>query len=99
MSALVCIRTERVQVNPHRSVENRLAFTVSFDDIVISYFLTGTWMTLPVYIYGMLRFGLSPKVYAISTIILLLSLILITFMARYTGRSAETYRVRKRSAG
>ena len=26
-----------------------LAFTVSFDEIVISYFLTGTWMTLPVY--------------------------------------------------
>ena len=29
-----------------------LAFTVSFDEIIISYFLTGTWMTLPVYIYG-----------------------------------------------
>ncbi|MBN1836566.1 MAG: ABC transporter permease [Spirochaetales bacterium] len=72
-----------------------LAFTVSFDEIVISYFLTGTWMTLPVYIYGMLRFGLSPKVYAISTIIVLLSLVLIIFMARYTGRSAETYRVRR----
>jgi spermidine/putrescine transport system permease protein len=73
-----------------------LAFTVSFDEIVISYFLTGTWMTLPVYIYGMMRFGLSPKVYAISTIIVLLSLVLIIFMARYTGRSAETYRVRRK---
>ncbi len=71
-----------------------LAFTVSFDEIVISFFLTGTWMTLPVYIYGMLRFGLSPKIYAISTIILFLSLVLIMFMARYTGRNAETYRVR-----
>jgi spermidine/putrescine transport system permease protein len=70
-----------------------LAFTVSFDEIVISFFLTGSaWMTLPVYIYGMMRFGLSPKVYAISTIILGLSLILITLMARYTGRSAEIYR-------
>jgi spermidine/putrescine transport system permease protein len=70
-----------------------LAFTVSFDEIVISFFLTGSaWMTLPVYIYGMMRFGLSPKVYAISTIILGLSLILIVLMARYTGRSAEIYR-------
>ncbi|MBD3306794.1 ABC transporter permease subunit [candidate division KSB3 bacterium] len=76
-----------------------LAFTVSFDEIVISYFLTGTWMTLPVFIYGMLRFGLSPKVYAISTIILLMSLVLISFMARYIGRSGETYRVKKRSKG
>ena len=74
-----------------------LAFTVSFDEIVISYFLTGTWMTLPVYIYGMLRFGLSPKVYAISTIIVMLSLVLIIFMARYTGRSAETYGLRKKA--
>lgn len=74
-----------------------LAFTVSFDEIVISYFLTGTWMTLPVFIYGMLRFGLSPKVYAVSTIILCMSLILISLMARYMGRSGETYRVRKKS--
>jgi ABC-type spermidine/putrescine transport system permease subunit II len=43
----------------------------------------------------MLRFGLSPKVYAISTIIVVLSLVLIIFMAKYTGRSAETYRARK----
>ncbi len=71
-----------------------LAFTVSFDEIVISYFLTGTWMTLPVYIYGMMRYGLSPKVYAISAIILVLSLALIMLMSRYTGRSAEVYRVR-----
>ncbi len=71
-----------------------LAFTVSFDEIVISYFLTGTWMTLPVYIYGMMRYGLSPKVYAISAIILLLSLALIMLMSRYTGRTAEVYRSR-----
>jgi spermidine/putrescine transport system permease protein len=74
-----------------------LAFTVSFDEIVISFFLTGSaWMTLPVYIYGMLRFGLSPKVYAISALILLLSLVLVTLMARYSGRSAEEYRARPR---
>jgi spermidine/putrescine transport system permease protein len=76
-----------------------LAFTVSFDEIVISFFLTGSaWMTLPVFIYGMLRFGLSPKVYAISTIILVLSLALVILMARYTGRSADTYRVRRKQA-
>jgi spermidine/putrescine transport system permease protein len=66
-----------------------LAFTVSFDEIIISYFLTGTWTTLPVYLYGMLRFGLSPKVFAISAFILTLSLTLILLMSKYTGRSAE----------
>jgi spermidine/putrescine transport system permease protein len=73
-----------------------LAFTVSFDEIIISYFLTGTWMTLPVYLYGMLRFGLSPKVYAISTFILVLSLSLIILMAKYTGRSSQIVHVKKK---
>lgn len=72
-----------------------LSFTVSFDEIVISYFLTGTWMTLPVYIYGMMRFGLSPKIYAISAIVLCFSLTLIILMSRYTGRSADIYKIKK----
>ncbi len=76
-----------------------LAFTVSFDEIVISFFLTGSaWMTLPVFIYGMMRFGLSPKVYAISTIILILSLALVMLMARYTGRAAEVQAGSRRRA-
>ena len=72
-----------------------LAFTVSFDEIVISYFLTGTWTTLPVYLYGMLRFGLSPKVYAVSGLILIFSLSLILLMTKYIGRSAEEFKVRR----
>ncbi len=66
-----------------------LAFAISFDEIVITYFLTGTWTTLPVYIYGMMRFGLSPQVYAISTVILVLSFVVIFFMAKFTGTKAE----------
>ena len=66
-----------------------LAFAISFDEIVITFFLTGTWTTLPVYIYGMMRFGLSPQVYAISTVILVLSFVVIFFMAKFTGTKAE----------
>ncbi len=66
-----------------------LAFTISFDEIIITYFLTGTWMTLPVYIYGMMRFGLTPQVYAISAIILVFSIVFIFFMAKFTGTKAE----------
>ena len=62
-----------------------LAFTMSFDEIIITYFLTSTESTLPVYIYGSIRFGISPEVYAISTVVLLLSIVLIVIMARYTG--------------
>ncbi|TFG64798.1 MAG: ABC transporter permease [Spirochaetales bacterium] len=74
-----------------------MAFTISFDEIVISYFLTGSRMTLPVYLYGMMRFGLTPKVYAISALILVFSLGLILLMSRYLGRSDQA-RVRVRRA-
>jgi spermidine/putrescine transport system permease protein len=66
-----------------------LAFAISFDEIIITYFLTGTWSTLPVYMYGMMRFGLSPQVYAISTFILILSLIFIILMTKVTGTKSE----------
>jgi len=59
---------------------------------------TFRYVTLSVCICGMPRFGLSPKVYAISTIILLLSLVLITLMARTKGRSADVYRVGNQEA-
>ena len=62
-----------------------LAFTMSFDEIIITYFLTGTDVTLPVYIYGSIRFGISPEIFAISTVVLLFSIILIVLMAKYTG--------------
>ena len=62
-----------------------LAFTMSFDEIIITYFLTSTDSTLPVYIYGSIRFGISPEIYAISTVVLLFSVTIIVLMARYTG--------------
>lgn len=71
-----------------------LAFTMSFDEIIITYFLTSTFNTLPIYLYGMLRFGLSPEVYAISTVVLGLSILLIILMAKYTGSSEETIIIR-----
>jgi spermidine/putrescine transport system permease protein len=71
-----------------------LAFTMSFDEIIITYFLTSTYNTLPIYLYGMLRFGLSPEVYAISTVVLGLSILLIILMAKYTGSGEESIVVR-----
>ena len=55
-----------------------LAFTLSFDDFVITYFTIGTdQTTLPVLIYSMVRFGVTPEINAISTVILAVSLVLI----------------------
>lgn len=45
-----------------------MAFTLSVDDFVISYFTSGTTQTLPIYIYSMTRKRISPEINALSTI-------------------------------
>ena len=51
-----------------------LAFIISMDDLVITYFISGTsTQTLPIFIFGMLRRGIKPEVNAIATMMLLFS--------------------------
>lgn len=52
-----------------------LAFIISLDDFVITYFVSGAGATtLPVYIFGMIRVGISPEVNAVSALMLLVSI-------------------------
>ena len=51
-----------------------LAFTVSFDEVVVTFFVAGSEQTLPVHIWTLLRFGFSPSVNAILTIITVVSI-------------------------
>lgn len=46
-----------------------IAFTMSIDDFVISYFTSGTTKTLPLTIYSMTRKRISPEINALSTIL------------------------------
>ncbi len=46
-----------------------MAFTLSIDDFVISYFTSGTTQTLPIYIYSMTRKRVSPEINALSTVL------------------------------
>lgn len=51
-----------------------LAFIISMDDLVITYFIAGVdTQTLPVFIFGMLRRGIKPEVNAIAVMMLLFS--------------------------
>jgi spermidine/putrescine transport system permease protein len=60
-----------------------LAFTLSFDDFVITYFTTGPGSgTLPMRIYSMVRFAVTPEINALSTVILAASLALIVASLR-----------------
>jgi len=54
-----------------------LSFVLSFDEIPVTFFLTGRDNTLPMYIYSTMRRGVTPEINAVGTIIVLLSLILI----------------------
>jgi spermidine/putrescine transport system permease protein len=51
-----------------------LAFTLSFDEVVVTFFLTGREKTLPLLIWGRLRQGISPEINAAATIIIAVSL-------------------------
>ncbi|MGS4986317.1 ABC transporter permease [Roseibium sp. RP-7] len=54
-----------------------LAFIISMDDLVITYFISGVdSTTLPVHIYGMLRRGIKPEINAIATVMLVFSFII-----------------------
>lgn len=55
-----------------------LAFTLSIDDFVITYFVAGQGTaTLPIYIYSMIKFGSTPIVNALSTIIILATFVIV----------------------
>jgi spermidine/putrescine transport system permease protein len=55
-----------------------LAFTLSFDDFVITFFISGVGSsTLPLKIYSMIKFGVSPVINALSTVVLVATLSLI----------------------
>src|SRR5579863_4043189 len=64
-----------------------LIFTLSMDEIAVSFFLYGREYTLPLEIWGRLRRGITPEINAISTLILLVSIILITVWYHLRTRS------------
>lgn len=67
-----------------------IAFTISLDEFVIAFFLSGTEPTLPVYIWSQLRFPQRiPSVMALGTLLLLLSVVLLTFSEVLRRRSAR----------
>jgi spermidine/putrescine transport system permease protein len=59
-----------------------LVFTLSLDEIAVTFFLIGRQNTLPLHIWGLLRRGITPEVNAAATIIFLLSVLVIVGWAR-----------------
>lgn len=60
-----------------------MAFTLSFDDFLITFFTAGVGSdTLPLKIYAMVKFGVSPEINAISTLMLAVTLVLVLVFFR-----------------
>jgi len=71
-----------------------MAFTLSIDDFVISYFTSGTTQTLPIYIYSMTRKRISPEINALSTVLFLCILVLLIII---NVRQAQDERRQKKA--
>jgi spermidine/putrescine transport system permease protein len=72
-----------------------LAFIGSLGDVVVSYFVSGPGSTtLPVYVFSMVRMGVTPEVNAISAILIAVSAILLSssyLLGRQLGRPSATW--------
>ena len=74
-----------------------MAFTLSIDDFVISYFTSGTTQTLPIYIYSMTRKRISPEINALSTVLFVCIMLLLIIINVRQGR--EERRAKKARKG
>lgn len=67
-----------------------LAFTLSLDDFVITFFTSGAgFNTLTVYVFGLLKKGITPKINALSTLMVAFSLILVLISIVLQRRGGE----------
>lgn len=67
-----------------------LAFALSFDDFVITFFVIGTETTLPVFFFGMVRQGIAPGVNVVATLIMLVAMSLVMAAWWLAGESVLT---------
>ena len=69
------IKVEIPEIMPGIVTGLIMAFTLSLDDFILSFFTSGPEsQTLPLYIYGSLKRGISPQIHALSTIVFAITL-------------------------
>ena len=64
-----------------------LSFIISLDDFVTTFFVGGAGSTtLPIYIFGLIKVGVTPEVNAISSLMLVISLVLVSLSLFLSSR-------------
>lgn len=80
-----CFRITLPVISPGIVSAALVVFTLSVDEFVIAYFTAGQTVTFPIQVYSMIRFGVSPEINAVATILLFFSMLLIA-AALYLNR-------------
>jgi len=66
------------------------AFTLSLDEFVITLFTIGPQTTLPLYVFSQVKFGVTPKINALATLLLIGSVTLLMLVVYALGRMGRT---------
>ena len=66
-----------------------VVFTLSIDEFVIAYFTAGRTVTFPIQVYSMIRFGVTPEINAVATLLIAFSMVLLG-VALYLNRGRAT---------
>lgn len=77
------------QIMPGIVTSMIMAFTLSIDDFVITYFCSGTTQTLPIYIYSMTKRRVSPEINALSTVLFVVILLLLVLTNLHGGKEKK----------
>jgi ABC-type spermidine/putrescine transport system permease subunit II len=80
------------QVWPILAGATVLAFALSFDEFIITFFVIGSNSTLPMYIFSSLRRTVDPSINTISTLLLAVTLVLWVIAFLFTVRAARSRR-------
>ncbi|MED4582929.1 ABC transporter permease [Brevibacillus choshinensis] len=68
-----------------------MSFTLSLDDFIISFFVAGpNSTTLPLYIYGLVKRGVSPEVNALSTLLIVCTVLLVIVAELFRRKDSKT---------
>ncbi|MGB4440361.1 MAG: extracellular solute-binding protein, partial [Sedimentibacter sp.] len=74
-----------------------LAFTLSMDDVIVSFFVSGPgFTTLPLKIFSMVKFGVSPEINALSTIMLIITLSIALLSEKLRFKSNKDEKIREK---
>lgn len=68
-----------------------MSFTLSLDDFIISFFVAGpNSTTLPLYIYGLVKRGVSPEVNALSTLLIVCTVLLVIVAELFRRKDSKS---------